>query len=83
MRTLKQEYKEEKRNLLIDAEQIRTATGYCYDHLYHGGCCDSSDRSKVRMEWVRKAQREYISKHKDTILKLAAEMIEDYVAEEE
>lgn len=72
--TLKERYEAEKALIMQDAEQIRTATTYTSEYLKHGSGCDSSDRAKVRMSFVKEAEMEFLRKYRKDILDRAADM---------
>jgi hypothetical protein len=81
MKKLKDKFEQEKKALLQDADQIGSASDYSGGYLRHGTCCDSSERSTKRMEWVHLAQKEFLEKNKRQILKRAAEMCREYAEE--
>ena len=55
MKTIVQEIKD----IIEDARQIESATGYG-ECLYHQNRCDSSIRRYKRMEFVKQAEAEFI-----------------------
>jgi hypothetical protein len=74
MTTLRERFNAEKQRLIDDAVVIRTASYWAPDYLVWGSSCDSSDRAKVRMDFVNKAIQKYSKEHKQEILDLAAEL---------
>ena len=80
--TLKQKYEAEKALIIQDAEQIRNATTYTSEYLKHGSGCDSSDRAKIRMSFVKEAEMEFIGKHRKDILARAADMCLTQIGED-
>lgn len=77
--TLLEQFLEQKRQMLNDAQQIETATGYSAtgysdNYLMHGSRGDSSDRAKFRMEFVKRAEKEFVLEHRLAILARAAEL---------
>lgn len=76
---LKEKYELEKLQMQSDAISIKSANDYCDSHLIfrnlYGTSCDSSDRAKARMIYVKKAEREFIEENKHEILALAYKMI--------
>jgi len=77
--TLKEKHEQEIKDYLTMAESIETATDYNDNHLKWGSSCDSSDKAQFRVAWVKKAEKEFLKKHKKQILKNAAEMIRTYI----
>jgi hypothetical protein len=72
---VKEKHKKEIEELIIDAATIRTATGYHDNYLKRGNVCDSSVRNGIRMEYVRKAEKEFLENHTEDILQRAADII--------
>ena len=82
--SLSDEYEQKRKVLLNDAELIDTASDYvtASGHapcgLIHGKQLDMTARNKIRIEWVLKAESEFIEKNKQQILSRAAEMCREY-----
>lgn len=54
---------------------ISTATGYSRgNYLYHGNSADSSQDASYRMEFVSRAEREFIQDNQGEILARAADL---------
>jgi len=65
-----------------DLRELRNATDYGQT-LRTGNVCDSSSRSRNRMDWVKKAESKYLEEHKKDILELAAKMCQESISLEE
>lgn len=76
MKTIVQEIKD----IIEDARQIESATGYG-ECLYHHNCCDSSVRRSKRMAFVKQAEAEFIEANKKEILKNAAKLCRESIGD--
>ena len=76
MTTIVQEIKD----IIEDARQIESATGYG-ECLYHQNRCDSSIRRYKRMEFVKQAEAEFIEANKKEILKNAAKLCRESIGD--
>ena len=70
--TAREAYMKELENIESDAVFIETASDYTNEYLRHGSACDSSNRSKIRIAFVKQAEREIIAEYRDKILIRAA-----------
>ena len=78
---LQEIYKQQRKEYETDIEQVLSATDYTDSYIKHGNQCDSGYRCDIRMEFIKKAEKIFIDSNKKDILKLAAEMIKDYIRE--
>lgn len=70
----------EERN--SDIEALSNAIDYGQSLIFNGSA-DSSMRRRKRMDWVKKAESEYLEEHKKDILELAKRMCQESISLEE
>lgn len=58
-------------------EAIKTATSYTEGYLKHGSGCDSTSDAKFRMQYVIAAEKLFVEAHKNEILNLALELVQN------
>jgi len=72
---------QEIKNIIEDARQIESATGYGPECLYHQNRGDSSVRRFKRMAFVKQAEAEFIEANKKEILKNAAKLCRESIGD--
>lgn len=80
--TLKEQYLKDREKLIEDAKQIKTATSYNDQRLYHGSSADSGNRSYERMRHVKQAELIFIEQNRKEILELAANLCLNEIGDE-
>jgi hypothetical protein len=74
MATLREKYLQEVELTKQDASQIATASEYTENYLMHGTSCDSSNRSGIRMRYIKRAESLILTKYKKEIIELASKL---------